>query len=65
MKKLVSFVLALVLAASLLPVQVWAEEIDSTGNDTAQGDTLPESPLPEGQNDNTELLTIPEERSAS
>lgn len=65
MKKLVSFVLALVLAASLLPVQVWAEEIDSTGNDTAQGDTLPESPLPEGQNDNTELLPIPEERSAS
>ena len=65
MKKLVSFVLALVLAASLLPVQVWAEEIDTTGNDTAQGDTLPESPLPEGQNDNTELLPIPEERSAS
>lgn len=64
MKKLVSFVLALVLAASLLPVQVWAEEIDTTGNDTAQGDTLPESSLQEGQNDNTELLPIPEEQSA-
>ena len=65
MKKLVSFVLALVLAASLLPVQGWAEEIDTTGSDIAQGDTLPESPLPEGKNDNTELLPIPEERSAS
>ncbi len=64
MKKLVSFVLALVLAASLLPVQVWAEEIDTTGNDTAQGDTLPESSLQEEQNDNTELLPIPEEQSA-
>ena len=64
MKKLVSFVLAFVLAASLLPVQVWAEEIDTTGNDTAQGDTHPESPLQEGQNDNTELLPIPEEQSA-
>ena len=65
MKKLVSFVLALVLAASLLPVQVWAEEIDTTGSDIAQGDTLPESSIQEGQNDNTELLPIPEERSAS
>ena len=63
-KRIVSLLLALVLAASLLPVQVWAEEIDTTGNDTAQGDTLPESSLQEGQNDNTELLPIPEEQSA-
>ena len=59
MKKLVSFVLA-----SLLSVQVWAKEIYSTVNDTAQGNTHPESPLQEGQNENAELLPIPEERSA-
>ena len=37
MKKLVSFVLALVMAASLLPVQVWGATVVASGECGADG----------------------------
>lgn len=74
-KQIISLLLATIMAASLLPVAVWAEALDAADSSAAQeetitenqpqGETIPEAPATVAEADSAEPLSTPEDEALS